>query len=125
MDPEKRDVQRGVLDLETVSFENRVGRQAGPSPGPAGQSYPSNLPIAVSTFLCAISWIEEIFFVWLTLHFLKIRESWFLPTLIGTLSLLLNHLFFFVPWRAGTQEGTMVLTFTLLNLQQSTGLSLA
>ncbi len=78
-----------------------------------------------SSLLCALGWLEEIFFVWLVLHFLKLDEDWFAPTLIGTLSMLLNSVFFFVPFRAGTQEGTMVLTFTILDLQESTGLTIA
>ena len=81
--------------------------------------------IAFAVLLCAASWIEEIFFIWLVLHFLSVREDWFIPIVIGTISLLLNHLFFFVPWRAGTQEGTMVLSFSLLSLSEPVGLSVA
>lgn len=81
--------------------------------------------IIVSILLSAAGWIEDIFFIWLALYFLHIQENWFLPTLIGTLSLGMNSFFFFVPWRAGTQEGTMVLSFTLLALSEPMGLSLA
>lgn len=87
------------------------------------RSYPGR--VSSSTLLTAIGWAEEFFFIWLAFYFLKINETWVLPTLIGTMSLLLNSFFFFVPWRAGTQEGTMVLTFTLLNLSEPTGLSVA
>lgn len=81
--------------------------------------------ITLSAFLNTLVWFEEIFFIWLVFHFLHMGEEWILIALIGTMSLLLNSFFFFVPWRAGTQEGTMVLTFTLLNLSESVGLSLA
>lgn len=74
---------------------------------------------------CALIWVEEIFFIWLTLHFLKMEEHWMIPMLIGTIALLANSFFFFVPWHAGTQEGTMVLAFTLLDLSEPAGLSLA
>lgn len=81
--------------------------------------------VSVSALLQALGWVEELFFIWLALHFLKLDETWVLPTLIGMMSLLMNSLFFFVPWRAGTQEGTMVLAFTLLDLSEPMGLSLA
>jgi len=75
--------------------------------------------------LCSIKWLEEILFIWLVFRFLHIGQDWFVPTLVCTISLLMNSFFFFVPWRAGTQEGTMVLTFTLLDLSEPVGLSLA
>lgn len=81
--------------------------------------------IFASVMLSLIAWIEEFFFIWLALRFLGIPEDWFVATVIGTLSLMMNSFFFFVPWRAGTQEGTLVLTFTLLGLSEPVGLSLA
>lgn len=81
--------------------------------------------IGVAALLCSLSWVEEIVSVWIVLRFLGLREDWFLPTLIATMALLLNSFFFFVPWRAGAQEGTMVLTFTILGLSEPMGLSLA
>ena len=81
--------------------------------------------VYVSTMLCSIKWLEEILFIWLVFRFLHIGQDWFVPTLVCTISLLMNSFFFFVPWRAGTQEGTMVLTFTLLDLSEPVGLSLA
>lgn len=81
--------------------------------------------ITLSALLNMLGWFEEIFFIWMAFHFLNMEDEWILITLIGTMSLLLNSFFFFVPWRAGTQEGTMVLTFTLLDLSEPVGLSLA
>lgn len=81
--------------------------------------------IFLSVLMSAVGWAEEIFFIWLAIYFLNIQENWFLPTLIATLSMLLSSLFFFVPWKAGTQEGTMVLTFSLLDLSEPMGLSIA
>jgi uncharacterized protein (TIRG00374 family) len=83
------------------------------------------LRVGVATLLCVLSWIEEIVAVWVLLQFFGMPESWFIPTLIATTALLLNSLFFFVPWKAGTQEGTMVLTFTILGLSEPLGLSIA
>ncbi len=81
--------------------------------------------IAAAVFLCAVGWAETMFFIWVALDFLNMQEHWVVPTLIATLSMLLSSLFFFVPWKAGTQEGTMVLTFTILNLSEPAGLSVA
>ncbi|MBI2915314.1 MAG: flippase-like domain-containing protein [Elusimicrobia bacterium] len=81
--------------------------------------------IAVSVLLCAVHWLEEIFFLWLAFRFLHVEEGWMITALIGIIALLMNSFFFFVPWRAGTQEGTMVLTFTILGLSEPLGLSLA
>ncbi len=81
--------------------------------------------IAAAVLLCAIGWAEETFFIWIALYCLNMQEHWFFPILIATLSMLLSSLFFFVPWKAGTQEGTMVLTFSILNLSEPVGLSVA
>lgn len=90
------------------------------------ETYQKNpIQILLAAAICMFIWIEEFFFIWLVFRFLNIHENWLLPSLIGTLSLLLNSLFFFVPWRAGTQEGTMVLSFSLLNLSEPLGLSVA
>lgn len=81
--------------------------------------------ITLSVVLCALIWIEELFFIWLALHFLRLDGSWLTAAILGTVALLLNHLFFFIPLRAGTQEGTMVLAFSLLKLSEPAGLSVA
>lgn len=81
--------------------------------------------IILSIVIQALGWVEEIVFIWLTFLFLKLPQDWLLPTLVTTLALLLNSLFFFVPWRAGTQEGTLVLVFTMLDLSEPMGLSVA
>ncbi len=81
--------------------------------------------ISLSVILCALVWVEELFFIWLVLQFLHISESWATAAITGTIALLLNHLLFFIPWRAGTQEGTMVLSFTILGLSEPAGLSIA
>ncbi len=89
----------------------------------AYRSRPGRVILAVIA-MC-IAWAEEIVFVWVTLRFLNMQENWLLPTVVATISLLFNSLFFFVPLRAGTQEGTMVLAFTLLDLSEPVGLSVA
>lgn len=83
------------------------------------------LQVSAAIFFNAFAWIEEILFIWLTVYFLKMDEHWFTPVLVGTIAMMMNSLFFFVPWRAGTQEGTMVLSFNLLNLSEPAGLSVA
>ncbi len=75
--------------------------------------------------LCALGWAETMLFIWIALDLLNMQEHWIVPVLIATLSMLLSSFFFFVPWKAGTQEGTMVLTFTILNLSEPAGLSVA
>ncbi len=81
--------------------------------------------ISVSVLLCALVWVEELFFIWLVLKFLHMGEAWSTAAIAGTIALLLNQLLFFIPWRAGSQEGTMVLSFTLLGLSEPAGLSIA
>lgn len=81
--------------------------------------------LALAAALCALPWLEEIFFIWIMFRFLGVPEGWVLPTLLSTTALLLNTLFFFVPWRAGTQEGTLVLAFTIAGRSEPMGLSIA
>lgn len=83
------------------------------------------LGITIAIFLCTLGWVEEIVFIWLGLEFLRMGENWLTAISIGTISMLLNHLLFFVPWRAGTQEGTVVLAFTITDLSEPVGLSIA
>jgi len=81
--------------------------------------------ISAAALLCTLSWVEEIFFIWLALRFLHLNTDWKSAAVAGSLALLFNHMLFFVPWRAGTQEGTLVLAFTLLKLSEPAGLSIA
>ena len=81
--------------------------------------------VGFAILLCTLVWVEEIFFIWLGLRFLHLDQDWYSAAIVGTLALLLNHLLFFVPWRAGTQEGTMVLAFTIGDLSEPVGLSVA
>lgn len=81
--------------------------------------------VSAAVLLCSLVWVEEIFFIWLGLRFLRLEENWFIVVIAGSISLLLNRFLFFVPWRAGSQEGTLVLAFTILGLSEPVGFSIA
>jgi uncharacterized protein (TIRG00374 family) len=81
--------------------------------------------VSAAVLLCSFVWVEEIFSIWLGLRFLGLAESGFTVIIAGTFSFLLTRFLFFVPWRAGIQEGTLVLAFTLLGLSEPVGLSIA
>ena len=81
--------------------------------------------VSGAVLLCSLVWVEEIFFIWLGFHFLRLEEGWATVVIAGTISLLLNRALFFVPWHAGSQEGAMVLAFTILGLSEPVGFSIA
>ena len=65
--------------------------------------------------------ILEIYFI---LNFIGVPVSLLTSFFLGTLTILMNFAFFFVPSGIGLIEGGQVLVFHLLGLQASTGLSL-
>lgn len=69
-------------------------------------------------------WLCGVVEVYLILHFLEVGASWQRAVTIETLSIAIDAILFFVPAKAGTQEGGKVLIFTLLGLDPAKGLSL-
>jgi putative membrane protein len=80
---------------------------------------------AASTSCFFFGWVMGVVEVWLILHFLGIEGGWKTAITIEVLAQALDAALFFVPARAGTQEGGIVLIFTFLGLPPATGLALA
>jgi len=78
-----------------------------------------------STFCFFLGWLMGVVEVWIVLQFLGIEGGWQLAITIEVLALALDAALFFLPARAGTQEGGFVLMFTLLGLPPAKGLALA
>ncbi|HET9793860.1 MAG TPA: lysylphosphatidylglycerol synthase domain-containing protein [Thermoanaerobaculia bacterium] len=88
----------------------------------AFRSRPLDLAGAVLCFLGA--WSVGIVEAWLILSFLGTPVSWGTAFSIESLSVLVETAFFFVPAKAGTQEGGKVAIFAALGLRPSQGFAL-
>ena len=88
----------------------------------AFRSRPGDLAAAVSCFLAA--WSVGIVEAFLILRFLGIPVSWGTAFAIESLSVLIETAFFFVPAKAGTQEGGKVAIFAALGLSAADGFAL-
>jgi hypothetical protein len=69
-------------------------------------------------------WLCGVLEIYLILHFLGVGATWERAFTIEVLSIGIDGVLFFVPARAGTQEGGKVLIFTLLGLDPVKGFAL-
>lgn len=83
---------------------------------------PGAFALSVAAFFAA--WCMGIVEVYIALHWLDAGATWTRATVIEVLSVSFDALLFFVPAKAGTQEGGKVLIFTLLGLDPAKGLTL-
>ena len=88
----------------------------------AFRSRPGDLAAAVACFLGA--WSVGIVEAFLILRFLGAPVSWGTAFAIESLSVLIETAFFFVPAKAGTQEGGKVAIFAALGLSAADGFAL-
>lgn len=88
----------------------------------AFRSRPLDLAAAVACFLGA--WSVGVVEAWLILRFLGAPVSWGTAFSIESLSVLIETAFFFVPAKAGTQEGGKVAIFAALGLGAADGFGL-
>ena len=88
----------------------------------AFRSRPLDLAASVACFLGA--WSVGIVEAWLILRFLRAPVSWGTAFSIESLSVLIETAFFFVPAKAGTQEGGKVAIFAALGLSAADGFAL-
>jgi len=88
----------------------------------AFRSRPADLVAAVLGFLAA--WSVGIVEAFLILRFLRAPVSWGTAFAIESLSVLIETAFFFVPAKAGTQEGGKVAIFAALGLSAADGFAL-
>lgn len=84
---------------------------------------PSAFLFSTSSFF--FGWVMGVVEVRLILHFLGVEGGWHAAIMIEVLAQALDAALFFVPARAGTQEGGIVLIFTLLGLPPAKGLAMA
>src|SRR5262245_58399394 len=85
-------------------------------------SAPGTFILSVVCFF--IGWCMGVVEVYIILHFLQIGATLERAITIEVLSVALDALFFFVPAKAGTQEGGKVVIFQLLGLDPAKGLAL-
>jgi len=83
---------------------------------------PSSFFLSTAWFL--LGWMCGILEIYVILYFLGLGTSWSRAFTIEALSVTIDGLLFFVPAKAGTEEGSKVLIFTLLGLDPAKGLTL-
>lgn len=83
---------------------------------------PGRFLLSVGFFFAG--WTMGVVEMYLILHFLQVDVSWHRALTIETFSATLEGLLFFVPGKAGTEEGGKVLIFTILDLDPAKGLAL-
>jgi glycosyltransferase 2 family protein len=83
---------------------------------------PSSFLLSTGFFL--LGWLCGLIEIYLILHFLQVGASWQRALSIEALSVTVDGLFFFVPAKAGTQEGGKVLIFSILGLDPAKGFTL-
>jgi putative membrane protein len=71
-----------------------------------------------------VGWCIGVVEIYLILWFLDVPVSVYRALTVETLSVAIDGMLFFVPFKAGTQEGGKVLIFTLLGLDPAKGLAL-
>lgn len=88
----------------------------------AFRTRPGDVAAAVACFVAG--WSVGIVDAWLILRFLRAPVSWGTAFSIEALSVLVETAFFFVPAKAGTQEGGKVAIFEILGLSAEKGFAL-
>lgn len=120
--------------LFTVGF--RLARRLGlPTPARLGErltrldqeigriyAAPSSFVLSVACFW--VGWLFGLLEIYLLLHFLGAGASFQRALTIETFSVTIDAVLFFVPAKAGTQEGGKMLIFQLLGLDPTKGLAL-
>jgi len=84
----------------------------------------ANAPFLVSVACFFGGWCMGVVEVYLVLYFLGLPATLHLAIAIEVLAVAIDGMLFFVPMKAGTQEGSKVLIFTLLGLEPAKGLAL-
>ena len=84
----------------------------------------ANGAFALSSFSFFVGWCIGIVEIYLILWFLGVPVSVHRALTIEVLSVAIDGMLFFVPAKAGTQEGGKVLIFTILGLDPAKGLAL-
>lgn len=69
-----------------------------------------------STFFFVLGWVMGAIEIYLILHYLQIGADWHRALTIDVLAAAIDGILFFVPAKAGTQEGGKVVIFTLLGI---------
>jgi putative membrane protein len=84
----------------------------------------ANGAFLVSATCFFVGWTVGVLEIYLILLFLDVPVTWHRAVTIEVLSVAIDGMLFFVPAKAGTQEGGKVLIFTLLGLDPAKGLAL-
>jgi glycosyltransferase 2 family protein len=102
----------------------RVGKQLRHLDDEIRRIYAAPASFLLSTGFFLLGWMCGLLEIYLILHFLQVGASWQRAVSIEALSVTVDGLFFFVPAKAGTQEGGKVLIFTILGLDPAKGFTL-
>jgi hypothetical protein len=86
--------------------------------------YAAPRAFAMSVLCFFLGWCMGVVEVYIVLHFLQVGATIERAVTIEVLSVAIDALFFFVPAKAGTQEGGKVVIFRLLGLDPAKGLVL-
>jgi uncharacterized membrane protein YbhN (UPF0104 family) len=107
-----------------LPISHRVGERLQTLDHHISRSYAamSSFPLSVAYFFAG--WAMGVVEIYITLYFLQIPVDWHLALAIEVLSATIDGVFFFVPAKAGTQEGGKMLIFTILGLDPAKGLAL-
>jgi len=113
-----------LLERLRIPVQARIGRGLQKLDDEIRQIYASPGAFMLSTGFFLLGWMCGVIEIYLILHFLRMGPDWETAYSIEVLSVTIDGLFFFVPAKAGTQEGGKVLIFTLLGLEPAKGLTL-
>jgi putative membrane protein len=107
-----------------IRIPERLGEQLHRLDAEIARFYAAPGAFALSALGFFIAWCMGVVEVYVVLHFLQVGASVSRAVTIEVLSVALDALIFFVPAKAGTQEGGKVLIFHLLGLDPAKGLAL-
>ena len=102
----------------------RIGHQLQVLDAEIARFYRTPWAFLGSTAFFLLGWFVGVIEIYLILLFLDVGANWHRALTIEVLSVAVDAVLFFVPARAGTQEGSKVLIFTAMGLDAAKGLSL-
>lgn len=107
-----------------IRMPERLGKQLEQLDAEIARFYVAPRAFALSVLGFFVGWCMGVVEVYIVLYFLDIGASLSRAMTIEVLSVAIDALFFFVPAKAGTQEGGKVVIFQVLGLDPAKGLAL-
>jgi glycosyltransferase 2 family protein len=107
-----------------LRLPERLGQQLQQLDAEIARFYAAPGAFALSVACFFVAWCMGVVEVYIVLHFLGIGATVSRAMTIEVLSVAIDALFFFVPAKAGTQEGGKMVIFQVLGLDPAKGLAL-